>query len=257
MGICRGVPHILEDLKLVEPTLLYSVPALYKKVHDGVINGMQDASPVRRSLMRSALRLGRADAAHRNGVVRDDGTPHPPLGRIDRIKYAVLDSIVLSRIRSLFGGRLRAGFTAGAACPGEIIHFMDAIGIPVCEGYGLTETSPVIAFNNLSRRRTGSVGRVVDGVTVWIVDSEGKPLGCGIEGEICCRRVTDLPTPSNLAITSSSFDGYIRDISHRILSRDLLDRPSHSGPNVMKGYHNNPAATAEVITLAPDGKSRL
>ena len=116
MGICRGVPHILEDLKLVEPTLLYSVPALYKKVHDGVLNGMQDASPVKRTLMRSALRLGRSDAAYRNGVVRDDGSTHPPLGYIDRIKHWVLDSIVLSRIRSLFGGRLRAGFVAGAAC---------------------------------------------------------------------------------------------------------------------------------------------
>jgi long-chain acyl-CoA synthetase len=189
MGICRGVSHILEDLKIIEPTLLYSVPALYKKVHDGVINGMQDASPVKRALMRSALRLGRADAAYRNGHVRDDGTPYPPLSPIERLKHQVLDSIVLSKIRSLFGGRLRAGFTAGAACPTEIINFMDAIGIPVCEGYGLTETSPVIAFNNLSRRRTGSVGKVIDGVTVWIVDSEGNPLNRGMEGEICCRRV--------------------------------------------------------------------
>ena len=64
---------------------------------------------------------------------------------------------------------------------------MDAVGIPVCEGYGLTETSPVIALNNLSRRRAGSVGQVVAGVTVWIVDSDGKPLGHGKEGEICCR----------------------------------------------------------------------
>ena len=187
MGICRGVPHILEDLKIVQPTLLYAVPTLYKKVHDGVINGVQDARPLKRALMRSALRLGRAESGHRNGLVRDDGTPFPPLGLVGKIMHGVLDSIVLSKIRALFGGRLRAGFAAGAACPKEIVNFMDAVGIPVCEGYGLTETSPVIALNNLSRRRAGSVGQVVAGVTVWIVDSDGKPLGHGKEGEICCR----------------------------------------------------------------------
>ena len=81
---------------------------------------------------------------------------------------------------------------------------------------GLTETSPVIALNVLSQRKAGSVGQVIPGVHVWIVDSEGNALGPDQEGEICC-----------------------------------------SGPNVMKGYHNNPEATDEVISLAPDGKSRM
>lgn len=242
MGICRGVSTILEDLRFVEPTLLFAVPALYKKVHDGVINGMNTASPIKQTLMRSALRLGKADAEYRNGLAvqqqqqqqqrsgsNNNGgknsssmpstTPPPPaaLGFIDGIMYQFLDTIVLSKIRALFGGKLRAGFVAGAACPKEIIHFMDAVGIPVCEGYGLTETSPVIALNNLSRRKTGSVGQVISGVTVWIVDpTNGKPVGIDEEGEICC-----------------------------------------TGPNVMKGYHNNSVATNEVITLAPDGKSGM
>ena len=102
------------------------------------------------------------------------------------MKHRLLDDIVLSRIRDRFGGNLRVGFVAGAACPKEIVQFMDAIGIPICEGYGLTETSPVIALNVLGRRKAGSVGRVLKGVDVWIVDSEGKPLGPGEEGEICC-----------------------------------------------------------------------
>ena len=242
MGICRGVSTILEDLKLVEPTLLFAVPALYKKVHDGVINGMNTASPLKQTLMRSALRLGKANAEYRNDLAvqqqqlqqqrsTNDGgnnssismpitTPQQSpssLGFIDGIMHSFLDTIVLSKIRALFGGKLRAGFVAGAACPKEIIHFMDAIGIPICEGYGLTETSPVIAVNNLSRRKAGSVGQVINGVTVWIVDpANGQPVGVDEEGEICC-----------------------------------------SGPNVMKGYHNNPVATSEVITLAPDGKSRM
>ena len=109
MGICRGIPHILDDLQMVQPTLLYAVPTLYKKVHDGVINTMNAASPIQQTLMRSALRLGKAHAAHKNGLVDDSGEVVPPLGFVDGLKHKLLDDIVLSKIRDRFGGNLRAG----------------------------------------------------------------------------------------------------------------------------------------------------
>lgn len=130
MGICRGIPHILEDLQQVKPSLLFAVPTLYKKVHDGVINTMNNSSSLRQSLMRSALRLGKANAAYKNQETEEC------LGFVDGMKFKVLDDLVLSKIRDRFGGNLRAGFVAGAACPKEIINFMDAVGIPICEGYG-------------------------------------------------------------------------------------------------------------------------
>ena len=97
MGVCRGVPVILEDLQLVKPTVLYSVPTLYKKVSDGVHNLMESASPLRKKLMKTALDLGNADAQFRNGL-------RGPLGPIDKMKFAVLNKIVLSKIRDRFGG---------------------------------------------------------------------------------------------------------------------------------------------------------
>ena len=113
MGICRGIPHILDDLLLVKPTLLYAVPTLYKKVHDGVINTMNNASPIQQTLMRSALRLGKANAQHQHGSSVDDGSSDkvvaPPLGLVDGLKHKILDDIVLSKIRNRFGGNLRAG----------------------------------------------------------------------------------------------------------------------------------------------------
>lgn len=213
LGISRGIPHILEDLQLVQPTVLFSVPTLYKRVYDGVINLMNNESPMKQRLMRAALRIGKANAAHKNGIIGCDRLTAPSLGFVDKLKFKFFDEMVLAKIRGRFGNNLRVGFVAGAACPGEIIEFMDAIGISVCEGYGLTETSPIISINALGRRQAGSVGQVLDGVQVWIVDSDGNPVECGEEGEICC-----------------------------------------SGPNVMRGYHNNLAATKEVITLSPDGK---
>lgn len=208
MGICRGVPLILEDLQMVKPTLLFAVPTLFKKIYDGVHNMIQTSSPIRKQLMTSALEIG-AKKVHAASV--DES-----LGLVDNVKFKVLDKLVLSKIRARFGGRLRTGYVGGAACPAEVLQFMDSLGIPVCEGYGLTETSPLICLNTPEQRKVGSVGRAIGGVTVYIVDEEGRALDVGQEGEICC-----------------------------------------TGPNVMHGYYKNPAATEEVISIAPDGKSRM
>jgi long-chain acyl-CoA synthetase len=125
MGICRGVPHILEDLGLVQPTVLFAVPTLYKKVYDGVQNLIESSSPTKQKLMRAALEMGRKK--------KEAGGN---LGLFDGLKYKVLDSLVTSKIRARFGGKLRHGFVGGAATPKDIIDFMDNIGIPICEGYG-------------------------------------------------------------------------------------------------------------------------
>jgi len=85
------------------------------------------------------------------------------LGGIAGWQHGLIDKIVLSKIREKFGGNLRVGFVAGAACPADIIHFMDNIGIPVCEGYGLTETAPVISISAPDNRKIGSVGKAVGG----------------------------------------------------------------------------------------------
>jgi len=209
MGICRGVPVILEDLQLVKPTCLFSVPTLYKKVYDGVHNTMESSPPLRKKLMKNALALGEARALAAKGL-------RPPLGSFERVQLSILDRLVLSKIRDRFGGNMRHAFSGGSACASEVVSFMDSLGIPICEGYGLTETSPIITLNVPEARSLGSVGRPLGGITVYIVDEEGKPVAPGEEGEICCV-----------------------------------------GPNVMRGYHNNPEATAEVITTAPDGKSRM
>jgi long-chain acyl-CoA synthetase len=203
MGISRGIPAILEDLQLVKPSVLFSVPTLYKKIYDGVHNLMEGSSPIRKRLMQSALAIGH------ERVLADRGQ-RGPLGFFERTQYKVLDSLVLSKIRGRFGGRMRHGFVAGAACPSEVLNFMDAIGIPVCEGYGLTETSPIITINTPEQRHVGSVGRPIGGVTVYIVNEDNQEVPRGQEGEICC-----------------------------------------TGPNVMRGYYKNEAATKEVLSAPP------
>ena len=204
MGVCRGVPDILEDLQLVKPSILFSVPTLYKRVYDGVQNMIETTNPIRRTLMKKALSLGKEAAQ-----AREAGTE---LGGIAGWQHSKLDSIVLSKIRDRFGGKLRHGFVAGAACPKDIIDFMDSIGIVCCEGYGLTETSPVVSINSPDNRKVGSVGKPISGVDVFAIDDAGKRLPPGSEGEVCVI-----------------------------------------GPNIMKGYHNKPEATDEVVEINSDG----
>jgi len=208
MGIGRGVPHILEDLQHVKPTILFAVPTLYKRIYDGVHNMMEASSSVKKSMMKHALDLGRRRADAEAGL-------RSSLGVMENMQLSVLDKLVLDKIRGRFGGRLRHAFVAGAACPAEVLDFMDDLGIPVCEGYGLTETSPIIAINTPENRRNGFVGRPISGVKVYIMNGDKEVLP-GEEGEICCV-----------------------------------------GDNVMQGYYKNQEATDEVISVAPDGISRM
>jgi long-chain acyl-CoA synthetase len=211
IAICRGIPKILDDLQLVQPTILFAVPTLYKKVYDSVQQKMNENSSIQSTLLRTAIDMGKRNATYQRGE-----SGGRPFNYIDSLKYSFLDTVILSKIRDRFGGRMRFGCVAGAACPVEVLHFMDAVGIPICEGYGLTETSPIITLNVPTNRSIGSVGQVLQDVTVYIIDPDGNVLAPGEEGEICCV-----------------------------------------GPNVMKGYHNNVEATNEVISIAPDGTSRM
>jgi long-chain acyl-CoA synthetase len=96
-------------------------------------------------------------------------------------QHLMLDRVVASRIRERFGGRLRWAFSGGAALSPEVAAFIDSLGITVCEGYGLTETSPLATVNTPAARRIGSVGKPIHGVRVTLDPVADAPPG---EGEI-------------------------------------------------------------------------
>ena len=100
MALSRGFAHVAEELPLVKPTALASVPLLFKKVHDGVQNVVETSNPRRKYLMQTALALGSKQAQYDSGV-------GPPLNWMERLQYSVLDALVLSKIRDRLGGNLR------------------------------------------------------------------------------------------------------------------------------------------------------
>jgi len=99
-AISRGYSHLAEDLQLVQPTALATVPTLFNKIHSGVLNVMETSNPRRKWLMQRALELGRKHAHYKHGL-------GPNLGFLERAQFSILDSLVLDKIRGRLGGRLR------------------------------------------------------------------------------------------------------------------------------------------------------
>ncbi len=157
-----GVLEIAEAFQRVRPHLFTAVPRVYEKVYDRIHDEVGKASRLRRAIFKAAIRT--ALEAYRTGS--------------RGIAWSVYDKLVYSKIRNAFGGRLRFSISGGAPLPVFVGEFFHAVGVKVLEGYGLTETSPVIAVNTLNRCKVGTVGPVIPGVEVKIAE-DGEVLSRG------------------------------------------------------------------------------
>jgi|HubBroStandDraft_2_1064218.scaffolds.fasta_scaffold07691_5 long-chain acyl-CoA synthetase len=201
MAICEGVDKILDNLAEVRPTLLFSVPRIFNRIYSAVQEQIASKPKVIQLLVAESLK---ATAKERRGE------------RLTMAELALLktvDRVVFAKVRARFGGKLKYAISGGAALATEVAEFIDSLGIIVFEGYGLTETSPVVSTNIPGARKIGSVGRPLPGVRVEIdpATAERKPASgdkpAHVEGEIIVY-----------------------------------------GPNVMRGYLNRPEENAAVLT---------
>jgi len=152
----RGIASIMADFLLMPPTLMTTVPRLLEKVYESTYAALRAGPRWRQHLFEWALEL-----AIRARV------KHEP---VSAMTLAVADRFILSKVRKKLGGRLRAVISGGAPLPRYIAEFVTALGIPVMEGYGMTETSPVVCFNPLEAIRFGTAGKVLDNVQVRIAE---------------------------------------------------------------------------------------
>ena len=158
----ESMETVARDMARVRPTVMTGVPRVYEKLQARVLENVAQASPLRQRLFRWALRVGGAcGAAARAGA-------RPPLAA--RIGYPLADRLVLSRVRERTGGRLRLVLSGGAPLPVPVAEFLFAVGIPVLEGYGLTETAPVLTLNPEDAPRLGTVGKALPRVELRFAD---------------------------------------------------------------------------------------
>jgi long-chain acyl-CoA synthetase len=169
LAINDDVANLVANLAEVRPTILFAVPRVFNRIYDAV--GKQIGArpaPVAR-LFGKGLALASARLRGER------------LGPLDAALLALVDRLLFARVRTRFGGRLQFAISGSAALSREVAEFIDALGVRVYEGYGLTETCPIVSGNLPGQRKLGSVGRPVPGVRV-VIDREAS--GDERDGEI-------------------------------------------------------------------------
>jgi long-chain acyl-CoA synthetase len=167
LGIARSIETLTTDLKVIRPTVIFSVPRIYENAFNRIRLRMSRAGGWRKRLFDWSVVEGRER-------VRLLKLGEKPSWRRS-LAFALIDGLLLSRLRAGFGGRLRLAIAGGAPLSAEIAEFFYAIGIVVLEGYGLTETSTVSHVNRPGRIQLGTVGLPLDGTTCRI-DEDGEIL---------------------------------------------------------------------------------
>lgn len=175
-----SIKHIPENIREIKPVFLLSAPALAKNFRKGIEKSIKEKGPMIEKLFRHALKVAYAY----NGIGWDKGKG---LRIFLKPLYSLYDIILFKKIRAGFGGRLKFFFGGAALLDIELQKFFSAIGIPMLQGYGLSEASPVISGNVEKRYKLGSSGVVVKYLDIRICDEDGKNLPVGQKGEIVIR----------------------------------------------------------------------
>ncbi|MBL7970815.1 MAG: AMP-binding protein [Prolixibacteraceae bacterium] len=191
--------NIPKNIKEIQPNLLMSVPAVAKNFRKGIESNIRAKGKTVEKMFNHALKI--AYKYNDNGWNRGKG-----LRVIYKPLLMLYDKILFSKIREGFGGKLEMFIGGGALLDIELQRFFYAVGMPMCQGYGLSEAAPVISSNILHAVKFGSSGKLAKYLEVKICDNDGNKLPLGEKGEIVVK-----------------------------------------GDNVMKGYWNNPKASAETV----------
>lgn len=198
METLKNVPG---NIKEVQPNVLLSVPALAKNFRKSIETSIRKQGPTVEKLFKFALKV--AYEYNQDGLNKGKGWRF-----ILKPLVALFDKILFKKVREGFGGQIKFFVGGGALLDSELQRFFYAVGMPMLQGYGLSEATPIISANSLGkgRHRFGSSGKVIQPLELKIMDDEGRQMPVGVKGEIVIK-----------------------------------------GENVMAGYWKNPSATAETV----------
>ena len=214
IAFAQSLDLLAKNMGEVRPTVMNCVPRLLERIHDRAMKSGTEAGGMKAKIFLWALKTGRQ---HRE-VKAAGKKPNPRLG----YQQKLAEKLVFSKIKARTGGRLKFMISGGGALPKNIGEFFGDLGIKVLEGFGLTETSPVMSVTENHRQVYGTTGRVIPGIEVAIQNVDTK-------------HIYTIQTHENFKEDFTSEEG------------EIIVR----GHCVMKGYWNKPEETASVID--PEG----
>jgi long-chain acyl-CoA synthetase len=210
IAYAQSLELLAKNMAEIKPTVMSCVPRLLERIHDKAIKSGTAAGGMKAKIFLWALETGQA---YRNEKEAGN-TP----GIILTLKQKAAENLVFSKIKEKTGGRLKFMISGGAALPKNVGEFFGNLGIKILEGFGLTETSPVMSVTEYHRQVYGTVGRVIPGIEVGIQDIETKAF-----------------------ISIQTHDTFTEEFE--CAEGEVVVR----GHCVMQGYFNKPAETAEAI----------
>lgn len=210
IAFAQSLELLAKNMGEVRPTVMSCVPRLLERIHDKAIKSGTAGGGLKAKIFTWALEIGKK---YRHA--KEDGKS---AGLILSAQKAIAEKLVFSKIKEKTGGRLKFMISGGAALPKNVGEFFGDLGIKILEGFGLTETSPVMAVTEYHRQVYGTVGRIIPGIEVGIQDVDTKQI-----------------------INIQTHDTFKEDFE--CAEGEIIVR----GHCVMKGYFNKPAETAEAI----------
>jgi len=210
IAFAQSLDLLAKNMGEVKPTVMNCVPKLLERIHDRAMKNGTSAGGLKSKIFLWSLEIGR-----RHRIASEDGGKP---GIILRNQHKIAEKLVFSKIKERTGGRLKIMLSGGGALPKNIGEFFGDLGIKVLEGFGLTETSPVMSVTEFHRQVYGTVGRIVPGIEVAIQNVETKHI-----------------------YTIQTYESFKEDFQSE--EGEIIVR----GHCVMKGYFNKPEETAAAI----------
>jgi long-chain acyl-CoA synthetase len=210
IAFAQSLEALSNNIMEVKPTAILTVPRLLERIEERVRKTTSSAGGIKLKIFNWAIAVG--EKRRHNKEEKKSNSIWL------KCQLAIAEKLVYKTIKAKLGGNMGIMISGGGALPQHVGEFFGNIGVLVCEGYGLTETSPLVSVNEFERQIYGTVGRVGKGCSVAIQNPDTKEI-----------------------YTIQNFDSYQPDFES--VEGEILVK----GPNVMKGYYNHPDLTAEAI----------
>jgi long-chain acyl-CoA synthetase len=193
------------NLREVHPTILVGVPRIFEKIYARIREKAAEGGKIKVALFAWSVKVAREYA--------EQTLAHRPVPLLLKLKHALAGKLVFSKWHKAFGGRMRLLLSGGAALPDDLVYIYSGAGLPIGQGYGLTETSPVITSSDIDDMRVGTVGRAIPNVEIRIAaDGEIETRGSNV-----MRGYYNRPEETSAVFTS---DGWFKTGDIGTLDKD-------------------------------------